>query len=238
MRGLEQAECDGAMMYKCPDSSFREGQSIVMDCMSPSLTTSTTEPAHLLNRHGTLMTTGASPARTNAELKSILGNNARLKPGATVLLPPGHSGLDPDRTFLEQAKPRARVELDIALDTPICVQGGVLSGQLKVHIRKQEKKESTLLITDGKVRVVGFECIRNESYRHIFYLCCSALAQVTDGSHQLFDSVDDEEGFSRAKEGIHCLPFSMHLPLDCSAGNAKGVIPTHSGIAIRYIVML
>lgn len=256
MHGLVQAELGGCMIEKCIESTgsgFREGQKIQLDSMSPNLCTATArkpstvaedslvhpEAQASLSRHGTLITARANPVPNSAELQTILGNHARLRPGATVLQPLGHSELDLERTYLEQAKPRARVEVDIALESPVCVQGGYLSGKLKVRVRQRTKKEAAIMVSDGKVRVIGFECIRNESDRHTFYLCSSSLSSVTDASHELFDSSADEEGFAYAKEGVHGLPFSMHLPLDGDVGTAKGLIlHSHAGVAIRYIVML
>ncbi|KAJ7597496.1 hypothetical protein C8J56DRAFT_772996, partial [Mycena floridula] len=200
----------------------------------PTSSSSRTPVNPTLSRHGTLLTVGASPARNVAELKSILGNaNSRLKAGAAILLPPGQ--LSSAETSLEQAKPRARVEVDISLQSNSCVQGGYLGGHVKIRVRKRSKKEAAVKLAGGKVRVIGFECI-NESHRHMFYQCSAALSEVTTTSDQMLSGLPDAEGFAFVHEGIHALPFAMFLPVE--GDSSKGVFPSYSGAAVRYIVMV
>ncbi|KAM5530599.1 hypothetical protein V8D89_015717, partial [Ganoderma adspersum] len=195
------------------------------------------------SRHDSLFSFGVPPARNAAELKSLLGNSSsRLRPGATVL--PHHvQAMDkatqpPHAVSLERAKSRARVEVDIVLESDCCIAGGYLRGHVKVRVRKRQKKEAPVLLADGRVRVIGFECIPGTRDYHTFYQRASALSAVTDALARIYDSPPDAEGFSRAMEGVHILPFAMHLSEDETFGSAKGTVNIHSGAALRYIAMI
>lgn len=196
-------------------------------------------------RDVTLLSFGGSHARGAAELKSLLGNsNARLKAGAAIL--PEHARNSPDKktrkelaVALEQAKSRARVEVDIVLESSVCVQGGYLRGHIKVRVRKRSKKESPVLLSEGKIRIVGYESVPAEDEHHTFYQCAAPLTAVTDvSSHSLYEAAADEEGFAPAVEGQHVLPFALNLPIDNSFGSPKGVFNVGSGISVRYIAMV
>lgn len=200
--------------------------------------------ANALARHGTLLSRTADPGQNAAELKFLLGNTkSRLKHGAVVL--PESVQRSPDKKTrkaqgvpLEQAMSRARVEVDITLENNTCVQGEYLRGHVIIRVRESTKKEAPVLLADGKVRVIGFECVPNEDYRHTFYQCGSALSAITSSSASLYESPPDTEGFAQAKEGAHTLPFAMHLSLSGSTGTAKGAINIYSGVAVRYIAMM
>ena len=195
------------------------------------------------SRHDSLFSFGVSSSRNAAELKSLLGNShSRLKPGATVLST--HDSVLNKRerhkhaVSLEQAKARARVEVDIVLESDCYVEGGYMRGSIKLRVRRRQKKEDPVLLAEGKVRVIGFECIPGERDRHTFYQRASPLSAITDAYTGVYDSPPDSEGFSRATEGVHILPFPMHLPIDDACGSAKGVATIQSGVTIRYIVMM
>ncbi|KAI0673394.1 hypothetical protein C8Q78DRAFT_623428 [Trametes maxima] len=197
------------------------------------------------SRHDSLFSFGASSTRNAAELKSFLGNasSARLKPGATVLplmvnASEGQRAGKAQVVSLEQAKPRARVEVDIVLENDCCVEGGYLRGSIKLRIRKRQKNEAPVLLADGKVRVIGFESIPGETHRHAFYQRAGSLNAITDKHAQIYDSSPDGEGFSRAMEGVHVLPFAMHLPIDVELGSPRGLPCLPSGTSIRYIAMI
>ncbi|KAK0233638.1 hypothetical protein IW262DRAFT_1504258 [Armillaria fumosa] len=252
MKGLLEAENGGAMVELdiCSGTSgFKTGQRIVMN--TDSLVHDTIRRTNLphdsnlvssaeentLSRHGTLLSVGVTSGRNAAELKSILGNaNSRLKPGAT-LIPSSTRTSQGDKTSLEQAKPRARVEVDIILYSKTCVQGGFLRGQVKIRIRKPGRKESAVLVSGGKIRVVGFECINGEDDRHTFYQTSTLLSDVCSSFDEMLGTVPDDEGFARMKDGVFVFPFSMALPLDGDIGNPKGMLHPHSGITVRYIAM-
>ncbi|KAF9041746.1 E set domain-containing protein [Hymenopellis radicata] len=222
-------------------SGFTAGERILPDdCGKPSLDPHSLIPSALsgepsLIRHGTLLTVGASSVRNAAELKSILGNSsARLKAGAIV--PPSSTRTSQvDKTSLEQAKPRARVEVDIILDSKTCVEGGHLRGKVKIRIRKRALKESVVLMSGGKIRVIGFEYGRDD--RHTFYQVSTLLSDVSDDHTVMYDSPPDTEGFYLAKEGSYVFPFTMELPLDGDSGVPKGVLHSHSVLTVRYIAM-
>lgn len=251
MEGLLQAEIGDAMVELDAyggSSGFREGHRIALEVVTPGGGSRQDKQGGesvsqlqqtALSRHGTLLSTGATPERRAAELKSILGSaNSRLKPGAVILPDPGQASNYEGPTSLEQAKSRARVEVDIVLHSNTCVQGGYLQGHVKLHIRKRLKNESVVAISGGKVRVIGFESISNEQERYPFYQCSSPLSTVTTSVGLYREFQCDPEGFSQASEGIYVLPFSMNLPLSADHGVPKGAMHAQSGVAIRYIAMV
>ncbi|KDQ63197.1 hypothetical protein JAAARDRAFT_92192, partial [Jaapia argillacea MUCL 33604] len=258
MHGLLQAEVGGAMVeldVYGGGSGFKQGQHILPQAVSPTggsnlprihASRQLSVEEYQLSRHGTLLSSGVNPTRNAAELKSLLGNsNMRLKRGAKVLPPAGQwqgkrrsSTSATPTVHLEQAKPRARVEVDIDLQSNVCVQGGQLAGKVKVRVRERSKKEAPVLLSDGKVRLVGFECLPNHDDRHTFYQCSSSLSSITTAPHTLYLSPPDLEGFAEAREGVHVLPFTMDLPIDSPSGNAKGILHVHSGVSVRYIALI
>lgn len=196
-------------------------------------------------RSDTLLSFGQSQTRNAAELQALMGNsNARLKAGATVHAASskrdthGAEDTDADAVALEQAKSRSRVEVDIVLESDTFVQGGFMKGHVKIRVRKRSRKEQTVCLADPKVRVVGFESIPGESERHTFYQCASPLSTITDNLDRLYDTPADDDGFARAIEGVHTLPFAMRLPMDSKFGAAKGALSLHSGVIVQYIAMV
>lgn len=136
------------------------------------------------------------------------------------------------RTSLEQSRPRARLELDIALESGVLVEGGLLRGWLEVKVRKPGKKEPPLAIGGAKLRVVGFEAISND--RHTFYQHTQPLEAVSSTSHFLYQTTTDNEGFREAQVGIHTIPFALPLPI---GGGAKGPLVGRSTVSVRYIIL-
>jgi hypothetical protein len=204
----------------------------------------TGSPDNGLPRDVTLLSFGGSNTQSAAELKSLLGNsNSRLKYGAAIL--PDHARYSCDKKVqkvhevaFEQAKTRARVEVDIVLESNVCVQGGYLRGHVKVRVRKRSKKEGPILLSEGKIRVVGYESVTSEDEHHTFYHYAAPLSNVTDSYRNLYDSSPDDEGFSTAVDGVHVLPFALQLPIDSSFGCPKGVVAVGSTISVRYIAMM
>jgi hypothetical protein len=195
-----------------------------------------------LSRNDTLLTTSASIGRigrSSAELNTILGNaNSRLKSGASLVPILGEDMEAVNITTLEQAKNRTRVDLDIALESNVCVQDGYLKGHIKVRIWKHSKKDHPVLVSGGKVRVIGFECIMNEKERLAFYQASAPLSEVASDLGNLYVFEPDEEGFHRALDGIYSFPFALHLPLSSEHGTPKGVMHSQSGVSVRYIAMV
>lgn len=192
-----------------------------------------------LSRHGTLLSTGAPSGRNAAELNCLLGDSsAKLRAGALLLPQPGLGQVTRhDLTALEQAKPRARVEVDVILESDNCVEGTALAGRILVNIRNRLPKESAIMIGGGKLRLIGFESISNEHTRHMFYQCGSPVSAISKGSDAMYGSKLDQEGFGLAREGNYILPFSLPVPLDGEFGKPKGPY-TNSGVAVRYIAMM
>ncbi|KAJ7161416.1 hypothetical protein C8R43DRAFT_880838, partial [Mycena crocata] len=186
-----------------------------------------------LGRHGTLLSSGATTIRRAAELKLLLGNaNSRLRSG-TLLSQPSQ-GREP--TSFEQAKPRARVEIDIALYSNICVEGENVKGLVKIRIRPRLAKEAAVSISDGKLRLVGFES--TDGNHHEFFQHSAVLSTVVKSSLQkVYNSPPDSEGFCVAREGVHKLEFDMHLPIRGSS-RPKGPFYGESGFVVRYIALV
>lgn len=192
-----------------------------------------------LSRNDTFLTTSASIGRSSAELNKILGNgSSRLKSGASLVPILGEDMEAVNITSLEQAKNQTRVDLDIALESNICVQDGYLKGHIKVRIWKHSKKDHPVLVSGGKVRVIGFECIMNGKERLAFYQASAPLSEVASDLGNLYVFEPDGEGFCRALDGIYSFPFALHLPLSSEHGTPKGVMHSQSGVSVRYIAMV
>lgn len=180
MQGLLAAESGAGMVqldYSARGSGFKAGGPIAPGSITPAPKTRKSNQ-HLaaslsssasLGRQPTLFTRDASPQRNAAELKSVLGvsSSGRLQTNATVIPPTGGARIrkraqsEPNAATaavaLEQAKPKARVELDVILESETCVEGGYLKGFLQVKIRKGVKNDGPVYLGGGKIRVVGFE---------------------------------------------------------------------------------
>ena len=207
-----------------------------------------------LSTSDTLLQISAPPHKSTSELRILLGNSTfRLKRNASVIPPMSflravstgalstveNDNLPPDALALEKAKPRARVGMDIVLESETCVQGSALKGHITIHVRKNaNKKQNTpILLSKAKVRVVGYEAIPHGNTRCTFYQCTALLAHVAPAWDSVLAGPPDEDGWAEAKEGIHVLPFSLTLPADATCGVAKGILDIHSGVALRYFAM-
>ena len=257
MEGLERAEMgDGMVEFEMGVKSMREGSRFASDLTTPhggtlpqrrftAPTAMKREQSRLqLPRDGTMLNLGQSPARNAAELKSLLGDsNARLKSGSSVPPTKEQKALDKktrkeQAIIFEQARGRARVEVDLILQSDTFVQGGYVRGEIKVRVRKGKKKDVPVLLAEGKIRIVGFETLPNDDERHVFYQFATPFAKIVSNSRVLYDAEPDFEGFAQAAQGTHVLPFCLQLPSDDSSGPAKGALSTASGISIRYIAMV
>ncbi|EGN93144.1 hypothetical protein SERLA73DRAFT_163658 [Serpula lacrymans var. lacrymans S7.3] len=269
MSGLVLAEVGDSMVEfdvygQAGGSGFRAGQRIAPDCVTPgggstdwgakpqrpqprkAASAGVESLSETLSRSDTFLDIGA-PARSAAELKSLLGNaQSRLKPGASMFpqslrraVSTG-TGLNilAEGVALEQAKARARVEVDIVLESETCVQGGYLKGHVKIHVGKFSVKDPPVLLSQGKVRVVGFECIPFENNRCMFYQHSVPFSEVMTGADIFCRTGEDEDGWAEAKEGTHVLPFAMLLPMEGNCGTPKGSLNVHSGVCLRYVAMV
>ncbi|KAJ9125572.1 hypothetical protein QFC22_000534 [Naganishia vaughanmartiniae] len=194
-----------------------------------------------LNRQGTLLTPHATDKRASAELGIMLGSG-RLKIQKGKLLPQGELPIEEKLAKLDQVKleakkgRKARVEVDVILESDVMVEGGQLRGRLEVRIRKSRKGES-LWIGAGKVRVCGYEEHAQTDTRHIFYHYPHQLplfSRYDDSQHPLFASPTNEEGYRLAREGFHVIPFSVRLPLN---GGAKGGWVGSRTTGVKYVVV-
>ncbi|KIY47305.1 hypothetical protein FISHEDRAFT_45565, partial [Fistulina hepatica ATCC 64428] len=206
----------------------------------PIVLRSLTSETSLL-RQRTILSANAPPQRNAQELKSLLGNaNSKVKSGAALDYPgnasSGATGAE-QRVSLEQGRSRARVEVDLILESNVGVQGGYLNGTVCFEIRRRNKTESEIKISDAKLRLVGFETISNDGERHAFYQCAAPLSNISTTSGRLYESVFDEDGFAYAREGCHTIPFSFHIPFEGDVGVPKGVYCAQGGTSVRYIVL-
>ena len=278
MKGLVAAESGAGMVqldYSGRGSGFKAGGPIAPGSITPAPKTRksiqhlvTSLPSSTsLERQPTLFTRDASPQRNAAELKSVLGapSSGRLQTNATVIPPTGTARIrkraqsEPNpaaaAVALEQAKPKARVELDVILESETCVEGGYMKGYLQVKIRKGGKSDGPVYLGGGKIRVVGFEglcpcpitglkfifnfiAIPQNDDRHTFYQHSAPLSEITATTHLLYTSAPDREGFCRGREGTHTIPFAMKLPAsDGKLSEAKGSLQLRNGASVRYISM-
>ncbi|KAL0951567.1 hypothetical protein HGRIS_008249 [Hohenbuehelia grisea] len=247
MDGLLGAEMgDAAVVLDTPgrsSSTFTGGERIGSEALEVTTgsQSNTAEPANesLLTRHGTLLSAGGSAGRNAAELKLILGSSgAKLRSGALVLPRLNTSTTYPDLTSLEQAKSRARVEVDVLLESKTCVEGGYLNGRIRVQVHKRSATESPVMLAGGKLRLIGFESISSHHHRHMFFRISSLISTVAPRSSTICMPQIDDEGFALAREGDFIVPFSMHIPIDGELGRPKGMSWIHAGANIRYIAMV
>lgn len=191
-------------------------------------------PSHL----GSIPNPTVPSAATSKELKAILGNaHSRLKSGASVSssLADETVGLN-ERLLLEQTKPHALAEVDVALESNVCVQGSSLQGSLVINVLPHPKGYLAQ-ITEPRLCVVGYESVPSIDERHIFYRESRPISSLAGSWDTPFDSGLDDNGFARAKTGLHIIPFSFHLPVAGAGGDSKGVF-TSSGASVRYIIMV
>jgi len=190
-----------------------------------------------INRRGTFSNPVTSSTATSKELKAILGNaHSRLKSGASMSssLADETTGVN-ERLLLEQTKPHALAEVDIALESNTGIQGDSLEGFLVVNVLPHPKGY-LVQITEPQLRVVGYEFVPSIDERHVFYQESQSISSISNSWNDPFDSGLDDDGFARAKTGLHIIPFSFFLPIVGTCGDSKGVF-TSSGVCVRYIIM-
>ncbi|GAA5996399.1 uncharacterized protein JCM10292_007582 [Rhodotorula paludigena] len=215
--------------------------------------------AATLQRQSTLLTAGASTVRRRKELDRLLAPTSRystLPSLSAVAHSPtpstsssaithsthqrtsSHASTQatsiPSPVVLEQAKSgqQPRVELDLMLETPLVVEGGMLKGRLEVRVRKPKEREGEVWLGAPKIRVIGFEELSSGEGRYIFYHA-SAPANDSKGPLSFHDSDADEEGYHRAKAGPHSVAVRMRLPI---GKGAKGPWKGKQGV-VRYIAI-
>lgn len=236
-------------------------------------TLSSSGSASQLDRHGTLINTAANPARRSRDLQRLLGNNRKAPSSVAAdddkslsTSPKKRQGLQRSNAsgstavppaVLEKGKQgKARVEVDLLLESDLVVEGGMLRGRLEIQIRKPQWDQVPVLIACPKVRVVGFEELLNDDTRHVFYHHATVIdgedqvggsqSFVLHGSPNLSDPATegrrslpcfagqpDQEGYSLGREGSHSVPFSLEVPI---GRGAKGSYRGRNAL-VRYIVI-
>ncbi|CDR98954.1 uncharacterized protein SPSC_06263 [Sporisorium scitamineum] len=228
--------------------------------------------AALLERQGTLLSTNANPARRGKELNRLLGNSDRKLPSSAAkpMINEAQSknglrrsnavgpNVAPPPAALEQGKAsKARVEVDLVLESDLFVEGGTLQGRMQIRVRKGSDKEGGVFLAQPKIRVVGFEELLADDTRYIFYHHASVIdgdrsnngpsePYYLHGSPSLsspetasfsslacFAGGPDAEGYAEGKVGSHSIPFSLELPVSKGAkGSYRG-----KNAVVRYIVI-
>lgn len=224
-------------------TGFKEGLPISQDTMSPG------RPQRRPRFHsfhgpsptdyrGTLSTHVIPSAATSKELKAILGNvHSKLKSGASISSSlAGEAVGANERLLLEQTKPHALAEVDVALESNTFVQGGSLQGFLVVNVLKHPRG-NPVQITEPKLRVVGYEHVPSTDERHVFYQESQPISSLSSSWNPPFDSEFDDDGFARARTGLYIIPFSFFLPTSGAFGDSKGVYSS-SCASVRYITMV
>uniref|UniRef100_V5GFC3 Arrestin C-terminal-like domain-containing protein n=1 Tax=Kalmanozyma brasiliensis (strain GHG001) TaxID=1365824 RepID=V5GFC3_KALBG len=222
----------------------------------------------LLGRQSTLFSATANPLRRSKDLDRLLGNSDRKLPSSAArqVISEGHTKGVLKRSnavaatgplpppALEQGKAsKARVEVDLVLESDLVVEGGTLQGRMQIRIRKGSVKEGAVLLAQPKVRIVGFEELLTDDTRHIFYHHASLIDgdSSRDNVHRhgsptfaspetaafpalpCYAGAPDAEGYAVGKIGIHSIPFSLDLPI---AKGAKGSYRCKHAV-VRYIVI-
>ena len=114
-----------------------------------------------------MLSASAHPARRSRELNKLLGNSSKKLADANIdaralatindmngsitSMPDAEAVLEHDRAG------KARVGLDLMLESDLIVEGGTMRGQIMLKIRKAHDKEGPVKLMQPKVRVVGFE---------------------------------------------------------------------------------
>lgn len=161
-------------------------EDVVADARSTAAGSTASSGVSSLARHSTLLTVGANPVRRSRELDRLLapGGKPALPSLPTIADSPklsstsgasaatrqrasSHASSHPSTVdalstspvMLEQGKAasKARVELDVVLESTLVVEGGTLKGRIEVRVRKPKAMESEVWVGRPKVRVVGFE---------------------------------------------------------------------------------
>lgn len=226
--------------------------------------------ASSLERHGTLISAAANPARRSKDLSRVLGNkHGKLAATDSEADSPTSSTANARRfssntpiyappAALEQSRSsKSRVDVDLMLESDLVVEGGLLKGRLEIKVRRNPPDEGKLMLTQPKVRVVGFEELLNDDTRHIFYHYATVIdgmpkigngparPYILHGSPVLspevdnrrplacFGSAPDAEGYCLARDGNHSIPFSLELPV---GKGAKGSFRSKHAV-VRYIVI-
>ncbi|KAJ8295547.1 Merlin [Rhodotorula toruloides] len=215
-----------------------------------------------LRRQPTLLTTGASTVRRRKELDRLLAPSQKHlsfgsfassherdepSPASSSETPASHRRAASESSVLPTSLPspaalegakgpnRARVDLDLVLETPLIVEGGHLKGRLDVRIRQPRGREEAVWISKPKIRILGFEELSSGDGRYVFFHH-AATVDSPSASHSplpCFDSDSDEEDFHRARVGQHNVPVEMLVPI---GRGAKGPWKGKQGV-VRYIAI-
>ncbi|CEH19508.1 ARRESTIN DOMAIN CONTAINING PROTEIN [Ceraceosorus bombacis] len=197
---------------------------------------------------GVALGSSVGSAAASSEVSS--NPSDRLSDAQAAALPPA---------VLEQGRSgKARVDVDVVLESDLIVEGGMLRGRLEIKLRKPtDKKAAALMLAQPKIRIVGFEELLNDDTRHIFYHHATAIdgdrsdggpsePYVLHGSPDLcspqaegraplpcFASAPDSEGYYIGAEGNHSIPFTLEMPV---GKGAKGAFRGKHAV-VRYIVI-
>ncbi|SYW84302.1 uncharacterized protein UBRO2_05402 [Ustilago bromivora] len=210
--------------------------------------------AALLERHGTLLSTTANPLRRNKELNRLLGNSDRKLPASAAKPMTSEaqlknslkrsnavtSAVAPPPAALEQGKAnKARVEVDLVLESDLVVERGTLQSRMQIRVRKGSEKEGGVFLAQPKIRVVGFEELLADDTRYIFY----HHASVIDGDRS--NNGPSEPYYLHGSPTLSSPETASFSALACSNGGpdaegyAEGAKGSYRGknAVVRYIVI-
>ena len=192
-----------------------------------------------LTHHNTLSLSDSNHQRGTKDLDAILSSaSAELKSEGYSS---GHIG---ERYRLlgrgacrepRGGRSRARVHLDLLLESDTCVQEGYLSGNLIVNIRKNRAKVKSLCSRMASCGSLELNALHKRS-RAMFYECTSHLSFLTRHIDEMHRS-GPGEGFMLANDGQFTFPFTFYLDPARSKGLPKGWFLPQPRASLRVIVM-
>lgn len=153
--------------------------------------------------------------------------------------------------MLEQAKSKARVDLDLALESTLVVEGSSLKGEIAIRVLPPRFGEPDVMVGKLKVRIVGFEGALSTSMARLFVSLTRSLPELRSPKtrHLFFHHAAAVEsaplqfaatGARADGEGFFALPPEYyHIPFDVRVPHGKGAKGVWAGKQgdVRYIVI-
>ncbi|KAG0148303.1 hypothetical protein CROQUDRAFT_654998 [Cronartium quercuum f. sp. fusiforme G11] len=229
-----------------------------------------------LARRGTLMTVGGDSVKRSRDLSRLLApseansnefDDVNDEPRSTRGSRPSTAcsnypyeqesaprkaikEVDNSVVSLEGSKParKARVELELLLDSSLIVEGGNLTGRIEVKVphhndTSNRKTSKEVWLGEPKIRIIGFEELSTSDARHVFYHYPVTIPMQKKNESKksksavnllaIKDDPVDDEGFRQGRSGVHVFPFRIRLPV---GKGAKGTWKGKQG-NVRYIVI-
>ncbi|WFD36054.1 hypothetical protein MCUN1_002925 [Malassezia cuniculi] len=127
-----------------------------------------------------------------------------------------------------------RVGIDVHLSIDQAVEGGCVHGVVRLQVPDHKSPTTAMLMAQPRVRLIGYESLRGDETRHVFYHHASVLdgdrsvdgpsepyvlhgstTQAAEDTQMLpcYASLPDNDGYYLGKRGEYELPFSLSLPI-------------------------